>query len=272
MAGISIKSIGSLENKKWKYQKQEFDDELGLSYYEFKWRNYDPQICRFNQIDPLSVKYEHNSPFAFAENKVISFVELEGLEGMFFGSVPPWANLAFEGNNVIPKTSVVENIVKSGAENGTRTSKGLSTEEVLENLNRGKATESEQLAKNGLDKNTKPIETIDPKTGKPETTIPDALKNDGKSTVEIKDVKSQGLTRQLRLQEKISNGNGFRPELIINESAKLSKPLQESSFQISKYSILPAAASDKTHLKPTTIVPFKPTERITPSIILNEIL
>jgi hypothetical protein len=53
--------------------------------------------------------------------------------------------------------------------------------------------------------------------------------------VDIKNVKEQSLTKQLRLQEKISNDNGFKPELIINEGAKLSKPLENSSFDIKTY-------------------------------------
>jgi len=48
-------------------------------------------------------------------------------------------------------------------------------------------------------------------------------------------VKEQSLTKQLRLQEKISNDNGFKPELIINEGAKISKPLQNSTFDIKTY-------------------------------------
>jgi hypothetical protein len=82
----------------------------------------------------------------------------------------------------------------------------------------------------------KPIQVIDPKTGKEGVTVPDAFKNGGQSTSEVKNVKSQSLSEQLRLQEKFSNDNGFKPELIINASAKLSKPLRNSSFEIKTYS------------------------------------
>jgi len=37
-------------------------------------------VGRFLSIDPLVADYPWNSPYAFAENKVIQFVELEGLE------------------------------------------------------------------------------------------------------------------------------------------------------------------------------------------------
>ncbi len=56
---------------KYKFQGQERQDELGLNWDSFKWRNYDYAIGRFMSIDPLAEDYTHNSPYAFAENKVI---------------------------------------------------------------------------------------------------------------------------------------------------------------------------------------------------------
>jgi RHS repeat-associated protein len=82
MAGISSKAAGKLENKKNKFQGQEYNDDLGLNTYEFKWRTDDPQTGRFWQVDPLSDKYVYNSTYAFSENKVTGHVELEGLEAV----------------------------------------------------------------------------------------------------------------------------------------------------------------------------------------------
>jgi RHS repeat-associated protein len=83
MAGISskaFKSNGSIENNKSKFQSQEFDQDLGLNWFQFKWRNHDPQIGRFVEIDPLSENFPFNSTYAFSGNKVTSHIELEGLE------------------------------------------------------------------------------------------------------------------------------------------------------------------------------------------------
>jgi RHS repeat-associated protein len=82
MAGISSKAAGKLENKNEKFQGQPIDDDLGLNWYGFKWRNHDPQIGRIIQTDPLSEEYVYNSTYAFSENKVTSHVELEGLEAL----------------------------------------------------------------------------------------------------------------------------------------------------------------------------------------------
>lgn len=114
-----------------------------------------------------------------------------------------------------------------------------------ENFDRGKVAETEQLSKNGLSKNYNPVKEIDPRTGKEGTTIPDAFKNDGKSTTEVKNVKEQSLTRQLRLQERFSNNNGFKPELIINDLAQLTKPLIYSSFEIKTYDFKELTPADK---------------------------
>jgi RHS repeat-associated protein len=64
----------------WKFQGQEHVDGLDLNWDQFKWRNHQPDIGRFFNVDPLSDRYVHNSPYAFSENKVTAHVELEGLE------------------------------------------------------------------------------------------------------------------------------------------------------------------------------------------------
>jgi RHS repeat-associated protein len=84
--GISSRVYGRIINKEKTFQGQRFDDELGLNWVQFKWRNHDPQIGRFIEIDPLSEKYDYNSTYAFSENKVVRHVELEGLESWDFMS------------------------------------------------------------------------------------------------------------------------------------------------------------------------------------------
>jgi RHS repeat-associated protein len=80
LAGISSKAAGKLENTMNKFQGQEYNGDLGVDAYEFKYRMDDPQIGRFWQVDPLADKYVHNSTYAFSENKVTGHVELEGKE------------------------------------------------------------------------------------------------------------------------------------------------------------------------------------------------
>lgn len=80
MEGISSRAANITPNKDKTFQGQKFDDDLGINYHSFKYRNHDPQIGRFIEIDPLSDKYVYNSTYAFSENCVTTHVELEGRE------------------------------------------------------------------------------------------------------------------------------------------------------------------------------------------------
>lgn len=71
-------------DQRWKFQGQEHIDDLGLNWDSFKWRNHQPDIGRFFNIDPLAEKYYYNSPYAFSENKVVAHIEIEGLESIGF--------------------------------------------------------------------------------------------------------------------------------------------------------------------------------------------
>ncbi len=73
---------GSSNSYRYGFQGQEKDDELkgeGNSD-NFKYRMHDPRVGRFFAVDPLTKRYPWNSPYAFSENKVIQYIELEGLE------------------------------------------------------------------------------------------------------------------------------------------------------------------------------------------------
>ncbi len=115
MAGISSKAAGGMENKEKTFQGQRFDDELDLDWVQFKWRNHDPQIGRFIEIDPLSEDYNYNSTYAFSENKVTNHIELEGLESWFAQKLQDWTiNLYggkkdfLDGSEVLAKSNAGE--------------------------------------------------------------------------------------------------------------------------------------------------------------------
>ncbi|WP_221417884.1 RHS repeat domain-containing protein, partial [Fulvivirga kasyanovii] len=74
-----FRRVTAKENR-FKFQGQEHISDLGLNWDSFKWRNHQPDIGRFFNVDPLADDYVYNSPYAFAENRVIDGRELEGLE------------------------------------------------------------------------------------------------------------------------------------------------------------------------------------------------
>jgi RHS repeat-associated protein len=84
---------------KFRFQGQEHQEETGWD--SFKWRNHQPDIGRFFNVDPLSEDYVYNSPYAFSENRVIDGIELEGLE---------WVSI--KGNN-----NIIVNIVNVKVKN-----------------------------------------------------------------------------------------------------------------------------------------------------------
>jgi len=77
---------GSTADYRYGFQGQEKDDEIkgeGNSL-NYTFRMHDPRMGRFFAVDPLEKDFPWNSPYAFAENKVIAFTELEGAESLYY--------------------------------------------------------------------------------------------------------------------------------------------------------------------------------------------
>ncbi|NOQ26245.1 MAG: toxin [Bacteroidales bacterium] len=64
--------------KRYKYVGKERDEETGLYYYGARY--YAAWICRFVSVDPLQFEYAYYTPYQYAGNKPITFIDLDGLE------------------------------------------------------------------------------------------------------------------------------------------------------------------------------------------------
>ncbi len=68
----------------YKYNGKELNTDLGLNWYNYGFRMYDPALGRFPSIDPIAEEFAFVSGFNYAENAPISNIDLHGLQKVFF--------------------------------------------------------------------------------------------------------------------------------------------------------------------------------------------
>jgi RHS repeat-associated protein len=98
---------------KYKYNGKELQDELGLNWYDYQARNYDPAIGRWMTIDPLTEVSRRWSPYTYCYNNPLIFTDPDGML-----ATPPTDLFNMEGKKI--GTDGVDNgakmVVKDKAE------------------------------------------------------------------------------------------------------------------------------------------------------------
>jgi len=68
---------------KYKYNNKELQDELDLDldldWFDYGARNYDTALGQFMNVDPLTEKYNFQSPYVYADNNPVLFRDINGM-------------------------------------------------------------------------------------------------------------------------------------------------------------------------------------------------
>jgi RHS repeat-associated protein len=96
------------EGMRYGYNGQERLHELDShgDTYEFEYRIHDARVGRFLSVDPLYKEYPWNSTYAFAENRVIDGIDLEGRE---WSQITVGNTTVFTVKIKVVNTSIIDN-------------------------------------------------------------------------------------------------------------------------------------------------------------------
>ena len=79
MEGLNyLSGSKSYEKNKYLYNGKELQEDYGLEWYDYGARMYDSQIARFHTVDPKAEEFNFQSPFVYASNNPIKFIDKNG--------------------------------------------------------------------------------------------------------------------------------------------------------------------------------------------------
>ena len=241
-----ILATSGAESTHFRFTGHERDPESGLDYMLA--RSYAYDVGRFLRPDPMQDKYPGLSPYAYANNNPLKYVDPDGQAaetiwdvvniGIGAASLAQniregsygWAALDAVGL-VVDVAATIAPGVPGGAGTlikvlrGARSAdQGADAADATRNaMQRGRASENRVLNDLELPKNTKKVTTSKG------SSIPDALT--GTKSIEIKDTKRVSFTNQLEIQAEAAAQSGRKSVLITGERTSVSGKA-DSNFEV----------------------------------------
>ncbi len=81
-----VSSYGNSTAKLLGFGGKEEQNELGLEWLDFGWRNYDPEISRWMNIDPMTDKREWLTPYQYVQNSPMLRIDPDGAFDKFYAN------------------------------------------------------------------------------------------------------------------------------------------------------------------------------------------
>ena len=75
IVSANVNSVAS----RFKFGGKEFNDELGLDWYDVSARNYDPALGRWMNLDPLAEDMRRHSPYNYAFDNPVYYIDPDGM-------------------------------------------------------------------------------------------------------------------------------------------------------------------------------------------------
>ncbi len=91
---------GNSVAQKFKYNGKELEEALDYDMYEYGARHYDPALGRFVILDRLSEDYSFQSPYAYAANNPVIYIDKNG-DGPILGIIGAFAGAIVEAGSQV---------------------------------------------------------------------------------------------------------------------------------------------------------------------------